>query len=105
MFKEVNRLGSKIIMLNNNSNNVKNKTICMYLFIYLLYNDSIYYRVSVKVKNGSLVAVVGPVGSGKSSLLSAVLGEMEKKSGDVTVKVRLVNALINALVWILRAHR
>lgn len=36
---------------------------------------------------GSLVAVVGPVGSGKSSLLSAVLGETEKRCGHVTVKV------------------
>lgn len=48
----------------------------------------IHYRVSVKVPHGSLVAVVGHVGSGKSSLLSAVLGEMEKKNGNVTVKVR-----------------
>lgn len=36
---------------------------------------------------GSLVAVVGHVGSGKSSLLSAMLGETEKRSGRVTVKV------------------
>jgi ABC-type transport system involved in cytochrome bd biosynthesis fused ATPase/permease subunit len=32
--------------------------------------------VSLEVPKGSLVIVVGPVGSGKSSLLSAVLGEM-----------------------------
>jgi ABC-type transport system involved in cytochrome bd biosynthesis fused ATPase/permease subunit len=32
--------------------------------------------VSLAVPKGSLVIVVGPVGSGKSSLLSAVLGEM-----------------------------
>ncbi|XP_053370822.1 multidrug resistance-associated protein 1-like [Clarias gariepinus] len=43
-------------------------------------------RVSVRVPHGSLVAVVGHIGSGKSSLLSAVLGEMEKISGNVTVK-------------------
>uniref|UniRef100_A0A671NH09 ABC-type glutathione-S-conjugate transporter n=1 Tax=Sinocyclocheilus anshuiensis TaxID=1608454 RepID=A0A671NH09_9TELE len=42
-------------------------------------------RINVKVQRGSLVAVVGHVGSGKSSLLSAMLGEMEKKSGHVTV--------------------
>uniref|UniRef100_A0AAX7SZW9 Multidrug resistance-associated protein 1 n=1 Tax=Astatotilapia calliptera TaxID=8154 RepID=A0AAX7SZW9_ASTCA len=34
----------------------------------------------------SLVAVVGHVGSGKSSLLSALLGEMDKLEGSVTVK-------------------
>lgn len=36
---------------------------------------------------GSLIAVVGTVGTGKSSMLQAVLGEMEKLKGDVTVKV------------------
>ncbi|KAG1968389.1 multidrug resistance-associated protein [Pimephales promelas] len=42
-------------------------------------------RINIKVQRGSLVAVVGHVGSGKSSLLSAMLGEMEKKSGHVTI--------------------
>jgi ABC-type Mn2+/Zn2+ transport system ATPase subunit len=32
--------------------------------------------ISLAVPKGALVIVVGPVGSGKSSLLSAVLGEM-----------------------------
>lgn len=36
---------------------------------------------------GSLIAVVGTVGSGKSSLLQALLGEMEKIKGTVTIKV------------------
>ena len=39
------------------------------------------------MKKGSLVAVVGHVGSGKSSLLSAVLGDMEKVEGHVHVQV------------------
>ena len=33
------------------------------------------------------MAVVGPVGSGKSSLLSAFLGETEKLEGKVALKV------------------
>ncbi|XP_069159719.1 multidrug resistance-associated protein 1 [Procambarus clarkii] len=35
---------------------------------------------------GALVAVVGTVGAGKSSLCSAILGEMDKLSGTVNVK-------------------
>lgn len=44
-------------------------------------------RINIHVPRGSLVAVVGHVGSGKSSLLSAMLGETEKRSGKVAVKV------------------
>uniref|UniRef100_A0A803YMJ9 Multidrug resistance-associated protein 1-like n=1 Tax=Meleagris gallopavo TaxID=9103 RepID=A0A803YMJ9_MELGA len=39
--------------------------------------------LSVSIPEGSLVAVVGQVGSGKSSFLSALLGEMEKLEGTV----------------------
>lgn len=39
------------------------------------------------MKEGKLVAVVGHVGCGKSSLLSAILGEMQKESGEVYIKV------------------
>uniref|UniRef100_A0A673H1H0 ABC-type glutathione-S-conjugate transporter n=1 Tax=Sinocyclocheilus rhinocerous TaxID=307959 RepID=A0A673H1H0_9TELE len=49
-----------------------------------------FCRINVKVQRGSLVAVVGHVGSGKSSLLSAMLGEMEKKSGHITGSVAYV---------------
>lgn len=41
----------------------------------------------MSIPEGSLVAVVGHVGSGKSSLLSALLGEMDKLEGTVAVKV------------------
>lgn len=39
------------------------------------------------VEQGQLIAVVGTVGSGKSSLLCAFLGEMDKLSGKVNTKV------------------
>ena len=44
-------------------------------------------NINLKVRPGSLVAVVGPVGAGKSSLLSALLGEMYKQSGYVNTSV------------------
>lgn len=46
-------------------------------------------NLSVSIPEGSLVAVVGQVGSGKSSFLSAILGEMEKLEGTVQRRVRL----------------
>uniref|UniRef100_H2TWK6 ABC-type glutathione-S-conjugate transporter n=1 Tax=Takifugu rubripes TaxID=31033 RepID=H2TWK6_TAKRU len=55
----------------------------------------------VRVPRGSLVAVVGPVGSGKSSLLSAMLGETEKRCGHVTVKGSV--AYVPQQAWIQNA--
>ena len=43
--------------------------------------------INLKVKPGQLVAIVGQVGAGKSSLLSAILGEMERVQGSVSVRV------------------
>ncbi|XP_072298433.1 multidrug resistance-associated protein 1 [Eucyclogobius newberryi] len=43
-------------------------------------------NLNVQIPEGALVAVVGLVGSGKSSLLSALLGEMDKMEGTVSVK-------------------
>ena len=45
------------------------------------------YSIDLTVKEGALIAVVGQVGTGKTSLISAMLGEMEKVQGKVNVKV------------------
>ena len=45
------------------------------------------YSLNLSVKPGQLVAVVGQVGAGKSSLTQALLGEMDKLSGNVSIKV------------------
>ena len=48
--------------------------------------DSTLRNVTWHVPQGSLVAIVGIVGSGKSSLLSSLLGDMIRVSGDANIK-------------------
>ncbi|KAL8585023.1 hypothetical protein ACOMHN_043659 [Nucella lapillus] len=58
-------------------------------------------NISLEVEEGSLVAVVGVVGAGKSSLLSALLGEMDKIAGSVSVKGSV--AYVAQQAWIQNA--
>ena len=53
--------------------------------------------INLKVKKGELVALVGTVGCGKSSLVSALLGQMVKMNGRVNVLVS-VSVLAHVLV-------
>ncbi|NXN36277.1 MRP1 protein, partial [Rhinoptilus africanus] len=55
-------------------------------------------NLSVNIPEGSLVAVVGQVGSGKSSFLSAILGEMEKLEGAVQRRGSV--AYVSQQAWI-----
>ncbi|KAL3875737.1 hypothetical protein ACJMK2_033658 [Sinanodonta woodiana] len=55
-------------------------------------------NIRLTVPEGSLVAVVGTVGSGKSSLLSAILGEMDKLAGNVNIKGSI--AYVPQQAWI-----
>ncbi|MED6282695.1 Canalicular multispecific organic anion transporter 2 [Characodon lateralis] len=48
-------------------------------------DQPVLHNINVMVPQGSLVAVVGHVGCGKSSLISALLGDMEKVEGEVSV--------------------
>ncbi|KAH7578351.1 hypothetical protein JRO89_XS01G0371600 [Xanthoceras sorbifolium] len=42
-------------------------------------------NINLEVKKGEITAIVGTVGSGKSSLLASIMGEMHKLSGKVRV--------------------
>ncbi|KHG28682.1 ABC transporter C family member 4 [Gossypium arboreum] len=45
--------------------------------------EQVLKNINLEIKKGELAAIVGTVGSGKSSLLASVLGEMHKISGKV----------------------
>nr|XP_035935991.1 multidrug resistance-associated protein 4 isoform X3 [Halichoerus grypus] len=54
--------------------------------------------LSFTVRPGELLAVIGPVGAGKSSLLSAVLGELPRSQGLVSVHGRI--AYVSQQPWV-----
>ncbi|XVE99926.1 hypothetical protein REPUB_Repub03eG0242400 [Reevesia pubescens] len=58
--------------------------------------------VQLKVKRGMKVAICGTVGSGKSSLLSCILGEIQKLSG--TIKISGTKAYVPQSPWILTGN-
>ncbi|XP_047482005.1 multidrug resistance-associated protein 1-like [Penaeus chinensis] len=57
--------------------------------------------INLEVGHGKLVAVVGSVGAGKSSLISALLGEMRKLEGKVVVNGRV--AYVSQQAWLQNA--
>ncbi|KAA8520388.1 hypothetical protein F0562_014644 [Nyssa sinensis] len=58
--------------------------------------------IQLQVKRGMKVAICGTVGSGKSSLLSCILGEMPKLSG--TIKISGTKAYVPQSPWILTGN-
>ena len=42
--------------------------------------------ISLDIRQGELIAIIGRIGSGKSSLLNCCIQEMYKNSGDVAIK-------------------
>ncbi|XP_017271649.1 canalicular multispecific organic anion transporter 2 isoform X1 [Kryptolebias marmoratus] len=61
----------------------------------------VLHNINVMVPQGSLLAVVGHVGCGKSSLISALLGDMEKLEGEVSVRGSV--AYVPQQAWIQNA--
>ncbi|KAG9121358.1 hypothetical protein FRC07_002714, partial [Ceratobasidium sp. 392] len=58
-------------------------------------------HIDLTIRKGELIGVLGRVGSGKTSLLSAVVGEMVREEGSVKVVGRVAYAPQNA--WIMNA--
>uniref|UniRef100_M4AG65 Canalicular multispecific organic anion transporter 1-like n=1 Tax=Xiphophorus maculatus TaxID=8083 RepID=M4AG65_XIPMA len=64
-------------------------------------SEPLLKNVSLDIKPGRLVAVVGAVGSGKSSLMSALLGEMHSTKGFINIRGSL--AFVPQQAWIQNA--
>lgn len=57
-------------------------------------------NINLSVPKGSFLAIVGNVGAGKSSLLSAILGEMQKLDGRVNISGNPSIAYVPQQAWI-----
>ncbi|RUS91376.1 hypothetical protein EGW08_000893 [Elysia chlorotica] len=71
-------------------------TVC---FKDLIYIQTLFHSsISMKIPQGSLTAIVGPVGAGKSSLISAMLREMEQLTGQSSLLGQI--AYVPQQAWI-----
>ncbi|XP_071455080.1 multidrug resistance-associated protein 1-like [Hetaerina americana] len=70
-------------------------------FTWNLDDRPVLENINLHVRRGGLLAVVGSVGSGKSSLISAILGEMEKISGRINTQG--TTAYVPQQAWIQNA--
>lgn len=50
-------------------------------------SEPVLKNIDLKIKRGEMVAIVGQVGSGKSSLLSSLIGELEKAGLNTMINV------------------
>ncbi|XP_006630977.3 ATP-binding cassette sub-family C member 2 [Lepisosteus oculatus] len=76
-------------------------SVCGATFSWEKSADPVLKNVCLDITPGRLVAVVGAVGSGKSSLVSAILGEMHTIRGYVNIKGSL--AYVPQQAWIQNA--
>ncbi|XP_076436012.1 ATP-binding cassette sub-family C member 5-like [Babylonia areolata] len=63
--------------------------------------SSVLINISFTLKKGQLLGVCGSVGSGKSSLIQAILGRMDKLSGSICVGGTI--AYVPQQAWIMNA--
>lgn len=63
--------------------------------------EPILKNINIEVKKANLAAIVGTVGAGKSSIISAFLGEMDKISGRVNTVGTI--AYVSQQAWIQNA--
>ncbi len=82
--------GGTTIVDNNNALSLRSES-----------NYAILKHINFEAKSGEFIAVVGQVGAGKSSFLNAILGEMSKINGKVSLNGRI--AFVPQTAWLMNA--
>ncbi|XP_041714664.1 ATP-binding cassette sub-family C member 3 isoform X2 [Coregonus clupeaformis] len=85
----------------NNTATDSSVTVVNGTFTWAKQDHPALHNINLMVPQGSLLAVVGHVGCGKSSLVSALLGEMEKMEGDISIRGSV--AYVPQQAWIQNA--
>lgn len=66
--------------------------------------NNVLKNLNINIKKGAMVAFVGDVGSGKSSFLYSLIGEMKFQSrANPRLKIHGTVSLVNQKPWILNA--
>lgn len=87
----------------NNNEYITNKHLLSLQKLTVKWNaklsDNALENITIGINRGELLGIIGPVGSGKSSLLQTVLGELELVSGKIEVNGTLSYASQEAWVF------
>merc|ERR1712013_579957 len=63
-------------------------------------NKIILKDISFNIKRGQLIAIIGKIGSGKTSLLNSLFGELYKEKSDSKIKLNGRISLVTQKPWI-----
>lgn len=105
-----NYIPNKVNKINSNNNNNVNGPDSEQKSAFLQVQDATCYwdgassqpclnNINFNLSSGALLAVTGPIGSGKSSLLMSILGEMRPTAGKIKQQGRVVYAPQNPWVF------
>ncbi|XP_059609695.1 probable multidrug resistance-associated protein lethal(2)03659 [Phlebotomus argentipes] len=106
----VQRKNEELLIANNLSISMKNVRCRWENSIKFINNEKILFNnknqpnladINLDIKTGTLVGVIGPVGSGKSSLIEALLHELPPESGSIAINGRVLYVSQNS--WIFAA--
>ncbi|CAF1308417.1 unnamed protein product, partial [Adineta steineri] len=92
----VNKISTDSKLLDGNSIKIENGS---FRWSNVVDDPLILKNINLEIQQGSLIALVGMVGSGKSSILAALLGEMNKVHGNVSISGKI--AYVPQTAWIM----
>lgn len=80
-----------------------NKVCALSLCFFFQADGSTLSNINLDISVGELVAIVGGTGEGKTSLISAILGELPPAAADSSVLIRGTVAYVPQVSWIFNA--